>query len=48
MRRMVEAMADDNNDEGEHAKPDPAAGDGQVPPGTPIDPKEPKGGDHQK
>jgi hypothetical protein len=33
-------MAQD--DKGKHAAPDPAKGDGQVPPGTSIDPKEPK------
>ncbi len=34
---------------GKHEKPDPAAGDGQVPPGTPINPQEPKDdGKHEK
>ena len=31
-----------------HEKPDPATGDAQLPPGTPISPREPKGGKHEK
>jgi hypothetical protein len=43
-------MADDEkkDDDGKHAKKDPAQGDGQVPKNTPI-PKEPKDdGKHNK
>lgn len=40
------AKDDDGN---KHEKPDPAAGDGQVLPGTPIDPSEPHDdGKHEK
>ncbi len=31
-----------------HRKSDPAEGDGQVPPGTPVDPREPKPGKRGK
>ena len=43
---MLHAVEADTEDPmmSKHEKPDPATGDAQVPPGTPINPREPQGG----